>query len=177
MLHETLDRQADAKRAVQQMLQNARISYQDYRRASLDLAGSTADMQFLLGQSEVPTEAAAPDKDSKGPPLDKLLLTAMENNPDILVAKAKVAEAEDELNRTRLDVTRRLVGLRQSLENQRAWVARLRHAEAVLPKSIAPGDLEKALVELGMVEAEFQYLLGRPQFLLEPSQPDKAEAK
>ncbi|HEX4147119.1 MAG TPA: hypothetical protein VHY91_26720 [Pirellulales bacterium] len=176
-LRETLDRQAEAKRSLDQLRQNARISALDYRRASIDLAASTADMQYLLGQTEVAAQPEAPDKDSKNPPLDKLLLTAMEKNPDILVAKAKVAEAEDELNRTRLDVARKLIGLHQSLENQRALVARLQRAQSINAKALQPGELEKALMDQGMAEAEFQYLQGRPQFLLEPSQPEKAGDK
>ena len=52
--------------------------------------------------------------------LDKLVRLALRNNPDIAVAEARVREAEAELARIRLQVTREVVGLRQALESHTA---------------------------------------------------------
>src|SRR6266851_3115371 len=48
--------------------------------------------------------------------LDELLTLALKNNPDLRVADAKVREAEAELNRVRLQVTQKLVTLRNSIQ-------------------------------------------------------------
>jgi hypothetical protein len=66
-----------------------------------------------------PGANAAKDAESIGT-LDQSLAQAMDKNPQIISAKAKVALAQAELNRTRLDVARQLITLwndQKALEN------------------------------------------------------------
>ncbi len=93
------------------------------------------------------------------PSLETMLLSAMGNNPDILVAKSKVREAEAELNRTRLQVARQAITLRFSVQRQREKVAILQ--VGVREERITTGPLSEALVELSRLEAELQYALGQ----------------
>src|SRR5260370_16028289 len=54
--------------------------------------------------------------------LGELLAQALENNPDIRVAEAKVRETEAELNRIRMQIAQRVITLSQSLEAQKERV-------------------------------------------------------
>src|SRR5206468_7820042 len=71
-----------------------------------------------MGQPAKPAQAAEPT-------LEEMLTNALKDNPDIRVAEAKVREAEAELNRTRLQVTQKIVALQQALLAQKAEVAKL----------------------------------------------------
>jgi hypothetical protein len=51
--------------------------------------------------------------------LDQLLSSAMEKNPEIVTAKAKVALAEAELNAIRMKVANQIISQRNALEKQR----------------------------------------------------------
>src|SRR5262245_55933437 len=114
------------------------------------------------------------DKPAAGS-LEEMLAQALRNNPDIRVAEAKVREAEAELNRTRLQVTQRVVTFRQDLESLRATV---REAQARLDRLTqleqkgrgvvareevrsAELTLMKYKAELAKAEAELPYLLGK----------------
>ncbi len=80
---------------------------------------------------------AHPEK-SAVPSLQELLTQALKGNPDIRVAETKLREAEADLNRTRLQVTRKVVALHQALKNQQAQVeaaaAKYKYAEATLKR-------------------------------------------
>src|SRR5579883_1482356 len=82
----------------------------------------------VIGQQPTPKDAKPVPKDKPAPPanakpapakpeksavpsLQELLTQALRENPDIRVAEAKLREAEADLNRTRLQVTRKVVAL------------------------------------------------------------------
>ncbi len=64
-------------------------------------------------------QKAAPEKSK----LEEMLAEALKNNPDIRVAAAKLAEAEAELNRTRVQVTQKVVALHAAIASKKAEVA------------------------------------------------------
>lgn len=89
----------------------------------------------------------------------EMLNIALQTNPDLLVARAKVAEAEAELRRVQLDVARRVFRQRQDLENQKAKVARIQKLHA--SNGATAEDLSEAVNEQSALETELQYLMGR----------------
>ncbi len=52
-----------------------------------------------------------------------MLAEALRNNPDIRVAAAKLAEAEVELNRTRLQVMQKIVALHAAIASKKTEIA------------------------------------------------------
>src|SRR5207245_2516152 len=56
------------------------------------------------------------------PTLEEMLNKALKDNPDIRVAESKVREAEAELNRTRLQVTQKVLAFHHTHEAQKATV-------------------------------------------------------
>lgn len=71
-------------------------------------------------------EEESPSVEKKTPPakskLEKMLAEALKKNPDIRVAVAKLAEAEAKLNRTRVQVTQKVVMLHQAILAQKSTV-------------------------------------------------------
>src|SRR6516164_866853 len=69
-------------------------------------------------------EAPAQPKAEKPvvPTLEEMLTRALKDNPDVRVAEAKVREAEAELNRTRLQVTQKVIAVHKALEAQKGLV-------------------------------------------------------
>src|SRR5437868_10610793 len=65
------------------------------------------------GSTKEPPKATqtAPADAGKVPRLEELLSRALKENPDIRVAETKLREAEAELNRTRLQVTQKVVAV------------------------------------------------------------------
>jgi hypothetical protein len=55
--------------------------------------------------------------------LEEMLAEALKNNPDIRVAAAKLAEAEAELNRTRLQVLQKIVAVHAAIASKKTEVA------------------------------------------------------
>jgi hypothetical protein len=110
--------------------------------------GATSPPSISEGQKILP----------KLPTTEKLLMTAMESNPDILVAKSKVRQAEAELNRTRLDVVRQILKLRALIQDQQDVVHRLRSLRPA--NSVSSSERQEASIKLSASEAELQYLLG-----------------
>jgi hypothetical protein len=112
-----------------------------------------------------------------GPPpqkskLEEMLEKALKNNPDLRVAATKAQEAEAELNRTRLEVTRKVVRLHATLdaaktnvaaaEQRLADVRKLADRQAVSKDDVrtAEKDLAAAKTDLATAEGEASYLLG-----------------
>jgi len=112
-----------------------------------------------------------------GPPpqkskLEEMLEKALKNNPDLRVAATKAQEAEAELNRTRLEVTRKVVRLHASLdaaktnvaaaEQRLADVRKLADRQAMSKDEVraAEKDLAAAKTDLATAEGEASYLLG-----------------
>jgi hypothetical protein len=104
--------------------------------------------------------------------LEEMLEKALKNNPDLHVAAAKVQEAEAELNRTRLEVTRKVVRLYASLDAARIGVERGEHRltevrqlaekNAISKEEVRTVEKEvaEAKAQLAATEAEASYLLG-----------------
>lgn len=116
---------------------------------------------------------AAPDSDVSG--LDELLPVVLENNPDILLAKAKLREAEAELNRVQAQATRELMTLHQTVSQQRTDVAELQDEVARLEAAYAAGtpnardfhakqkELRMAIAALASSKAQLDFFCGRQQ--------------
>ncbi len=106
------------------------------------------------------------------PTLEEMLNKALKENPDIKVAEAKVREADAELNRTRLQVTQKVLTFHHAREAQKATVkvaedevARMRKLQETnaLPKGVVDqmaDRLAQAKAKLAEIEAEMPYLLG-----------------
>lgn len=77
----------------------------------------------VLGPDHPAVKGKAQQKKSK---LEEMLAEALKNNADIRVAIAKMAEAEAELNRTRIQVTQQVAMLYHAIETQKQVV---QHAE------------------------------------------------
>src|SRR5713226_2347416 len=73
-------------------------------------------------QPKVPGDKPAKDAPPKTK-LEEMIQQALRNNPDIRVAEAKVAEAEAELNRTRLVIMQKVVLYNTNLAEAKAKVA------------------------------------------------------
>jgi hypothetical protein len=110
----------------------------------------------------------APEKSK----LETMLAEALRNNPDIRVAAAKLAEAEADLNRTRLQVTQKVVTHHQAILSQKAVVnlaqKRYEHVKRLLDMGIGGDEIDEAIAKLEIAkaklteaEAELPYLLGR----------------
>jgi hypothetical protein len=106
--------------------------------------------------------------------LEEMLEQALQNNPDIAVAEAKLREAEAKLSRTRLEVTQRVAILYAAIESARVAVG---NAEAELDRAtilrekgtISLADFGQvrqqaalAKANLAKLQAEAAYLLGKP---------------
>jgi hypothetical protein len=110
--------------------------------------------------------------------LEEMLEKALKNNPDLRVAATKAQEAEAELNRTRLEVTRKVVRVHATLDaaktnaaaaQQRlADVRKLVERQAVGKEEVqaAEKDLAAAKTDLATAEGEASYLLGEPTWNL-----------
>jgi hypothetical protein len=105
--------------------------------------------------------------------LEEMLNKALKDNPDIRVAEAKVREADAELNRTRLQVTQKVLAFHYSRESQRAVIKfaeenmtrirKLNSTAAISQEDVkaAEQQLTAAKAKLAEIEAEMPYLLGQ----------------
>jgi outer membrane protein TolC len=130
----------------------------------------------VSSQPPDPNAKPAPTKDKEAPAksqLEQMLEIALKSNPDLRVADAKAREADAELSRARLAVTRKVVLLYNNLETARANVnvaeklaKRLRAMSgsggvAAQDLDEAEAKLVQAKAELAKLEAEIPYLLGQ----------------
>ncbi len=137
-------------------------------------------------QKSAPPKPSEPEKPAV-PNLQELLTQALKENPDVRVAEIKLHEAEADLNRTRLQVIRKVVAVHQALKSQQAQVeeaeAKFKFAEAELKRfkaltkdrattqqlvdqqqaslEAAKAALVAAKAALAQTEAELPYLLGK----------------
>jgi hypothetical protein len=116
--------------------------------------------------------------------LDQLLASSMENHPDIVAAKAKVALAEAELNAMRLQVARQLIALWANRDSQHLAVEMATEQNkriAALPpntmdneaKSRVAQSLKDASIKLEQAEAEIKFLTSKAI----PAAAENEEAK
>ncbi|HEY7426171.1 MAG TPA: TolC family protein [Gemmataceae bacterium] len=120
-------------------------------------------------EEEAPKAKAAPTKSK----LEEMLAEALKNNPDIRVAAAKVAKADAELNRTRLQVAQKIVELYNAIDAQKKTVAlqeqksgslEQRFKEARIPFTEvldARQAVTLAKAKLAELEAQMPALLGK----------------
>jgi hypothetical protein len=148
---------------------------------ALALATLLASAGLTLGQQQAPktTESRepAPAKQEKTPAvkskLEEMLAEALKNNPDIRVAAAKVAEADAELNRTRLQVTQKVIALHHALLSQKAAVEYEQKKYERLKNLAEKGAVDSALLDearqaltlakakLAELEAQLPAMLGK----------------
>jgi hypothetical protein len=107
------------------------------------------------------------------PTLEEMLNKALKDNPDIRVAEAKVREADAELNRTRLQVTQKVLAFHYSRESQKAVIKfaeenmtrihKLNSSHSISQEDVkaAEQQLGAAKAKLAEIEAEMPYLLGQ----------------
>jgi hypothetical protein len=121
-----------------------------------------------------PGDKSGKDKEAPKTKLEEMIQQALRNNPDIRVAEAKVAEADAELNRTRLVVMQKVVLYNANLTDAKAKVelAERRYERLVAVGKSAPGavstedlqaaeaELQTAKANLAKIEAELPLLLG-----------------
>jgi hypothetical protein len=148
----------------------------------LALALLLAGVSFGLGQDgtkrvrieeeELPKKKVVERKEAPAKSkLEEMLAEALKNNPDIRVAIAKAAEAEAELNRTRLQVTQKLVALYYAIEMQQTTVA---HQEKKLQRvqnmaqraAVSAEELEEARQALTLAKAKLNELESQMPTLL-----------
>ena len=90
------------------------------RITTVRLTGLATLLVLLLGGAglgEPPAkEAKKPAEEKKPSQLEELIVQALQGNPDVRVAEAKVREAEAELSRTRLQVIQKVVAHQHTLE-------------------------------------------------------------
>jgi len=130
------------------------------------MGGMQGMMSRMVGQPGKPAQAAEPT-------LEEMLNKALKDNPDIRVAEAKVREAEAELNRTRLQVTQKVLAFHHLRESQKAVIkvseedlqriAKLNASKAIGQEELrlAQQRLSAAKAKLAEVEAEMPYLIGQ----------------
>jgi hypothetical protein len=134
-------------------------------------------------------KAAEPAKAEKTPSLDELLASALNNNPDIRVAEAKLHEAEAVMNRSRLQVMQKVITFHNSVGAQKevvkaaqaTWERYLElNKQAVLSAedfAQARQALEQAKSKLATLEAEMPALLGKlPQNIGQDKKQDRINA-
>ena len=138
-----------------------------------ETTGREADRKALEGW------VGAKPKDG---PLEELLGRALKSNPDILVAEAKMREAEAELNRIRQQVLQHVVVLGKEIEAQKVMVKeyqerfsreqklRAQGASSEGDLRAAEATLQKAKADLDVLEAKMPYLVGKaPKGLKAPA--------
>ena len=84
------------------------------------LAAALIVAGMALGQPAPVTEPPAPKPAQSK--LEEMLEKALKDNPDVRLAAAKLAEAEAELNRARLQVVHQVATAYQAIEAQKAAV-------------------------------------------------------
>jgi len=108
------------------------------------------------GKSDPGTESAVENLPAT---LDQALAKALDNHPDILAAKAKLTLAEAELNRTRMDVARKIIGLWNERQTQKEKAQRNSLLQA--SNSIGMDEVIATRVSLAQSETELRYLIGQ----------------
>jgi hypothetical protein len=147
--------------------------------AALLLGGALACAQSGAPPVKVedkPKDVKVEDKPKDAPAkskLEEMLQQALQNNPDLRVAAAKVAEAEAKLNRARLLVVQKVGAAYQAVEAQKAAVqgavAELeRMKQFFAQKAVDPARVDtaeqkllEAKAKLAALETELPYLLGK----------------
>ncbi len=125
-------------------------------------------------KKEQPKVMEVPGTALKQPALEVALATALKDNPDLKVAAAKLAEAEAQLHRARLQVVQKVVSQQRAIEQAQAAakfaeaqfrrIKSLHDTGAVSKEAMAQAEqqLATAKANLANAQAEMSYLLGKP---------------
>ncbi len=142
----------------------------------LVLAGASIGMGQPATPQATDSNAAAPAQPKPAPAkskLEEMLAEALRNNPDIRVAEAKLAEADAELNRTRLLVTQKVIDLHHAILSQKAVVEYEQKKFERMKKLAEQGSIDSQLLDeaqqkltiakakLAELEAQVPALLGK----------------
>lgn len=84
--------------------------------------------------------------------LEEMLAEALKNNPDIRVAVAKLAEAEAELNRTRVQVTQQVAMLHHAILSQKATVDHEQKRYERMKTLSKQGSIDLTLLDEGLLK-------------------------
>jgi hypothetical protein len=145
------------------------------------LAGLATLLVLLLGGAGMgegpadPKDPKKPAEEKKPSQLEELIAQALQGNPDVRVAEAKMREAEAELNRTRLQVIQKVVAHQHNTEALESAVktaesrlvvaeANVRLAEAEHQRMVeiskkgvaAKSDVDAARAKVQQAEADVQ---------------------
>jgi hypothetical protein len=99
--------------------------------------------------------------------LDQMLSAAMENHPDIVAARARVALAEAELNATRLQVARQIIALWGERNAQRITMDSIRKELTEIQnqpperRNMLNKNMQDAAARLEQIEAEMKFLTAK----------------
>jgi hypothetical protein len=149
------------------------------------LASNTPGLAQIGGQPKAAPKAMHAGADATaGAPvigdvpstLDEALAAAMEGNPDIVTAKAKVRLAEAELYAAKMEVARKIIAQWGKRETQALNVKRYEEADRKEPGSYAPFMIE-AKASSAQVQAELRYLIGQATHQVRPTSDSGAIAK
>ncbi len=140
--------------------------------ASVSVAAQSPPAPVPPAPAPVPAPARIASAGGAAPTLDQLLTQAMDRNPGILAAKAKVAMAKAELKKIRFEVARQLVACWNDIKVQEQVVAsararfteveKLMKMNAVAPEEFraAKDALIEAEAKLAVARSELQFLTG-----------------
>ncbi|MEN6405726.1 MAG: hypothetical protein ABFC77_04560 [Thermoguttaceae bacterium] len=95
------------------------------------------------------------------PTLEQLLTQAMDNNPRIAAARAKVTLAEAELRDVRFEVARRLVACRNEIKDQERAIVAAEEANRRTPDAVAKSVQIDLKAKLARSQNELQFLTGQ----------------
>jgi hypothetical protein len=147
-------------------------------QAAVGQPASPQDQKPKTAASETKGKKPAAKTESTIPTLEEMLTRAMKDNPDVRVAEAKLREAEAELNRTRLQVTQKVIAYQRTLEAQKEMVKiaeeQLNHMkiqvnaardengrqQMITAQQKTLEEFARAKAKLAEIEGEIPYLLG-----------------
>jgi hypothetical protein len=140
--------------------------------ATRELIGLAIIAMLVIGANRLSAEEPLPSQ-------DEAITRAVENHPDILAAKAKLALAESELNGKRIDVSRQVLQAYGNLKNLEAQTAAIKakldatqHEFENANKAKVPGAV--TAVELDRLRADVQVQQAAlVQTMLQREQTDK----
>jgi hypothetical protein len=134
---------------------------------------SLGSLFVLLGSIAVAQETAGPHPPNALPSnLDQMIATALKSSPDVLLAEAKVRQAQAELHQARLKVARDVVTAFNEKKQQQALfevaarglqdMQKVAEAGAVSKPEVDQARLRASEAELGaaQTDATLRYLLG-----------------
>lgn len=116
---------------------------------------------FFLAAAVSPAFAQVSTVPESQPKLDQLLTQAMDKNPGIIAAKAKLTMAEAELKNVRFEVARQLVACWNDIVDQEQALAAAEEANSKTPGTVSKSVLIDIKAKLSRARSELQFLTGQ----------------